>query len=778
MWLDRLLTYLWRLWQGGNEPEFLARLRKMAAAREQLAGMMGSTEDGLYVLSADGRQIFYLSPGLTHVFQRRLEEIESDPAWPLSMIHPEDHGIFKTSFADLAQSEKRSCRYRIVAGNCEVRWVQDNARLVKAAGDGQVFVVGTVTDVTRQTLAELSRNQAETSLRLLERALAASANGIVITDMSKASQPIIYANAAFQRITGYSLEEVLGSNCRFLQGPHSQQPELDVLRQAISRGESCTVTLRNYRKSGTLFWNRLSISPIHDEYGRISHFVGVQQDISEVVESTRALSESERRLTLTFDAINEGVWDYFIQRDRVYVASSWTRIVGYGPEDLPKNQDALWFAIHPEDVARARRAMESHLKGSTPLYQVEYRLRCKDGHEIWVESRGRVVERDAEGQPLRMVGSITDITERYGFEQQIMEWNARMDSIFTLSPDGFVYFDHNRRVEYANPAFEAMTGMPIGQILNMDYSRFAEAVLANADPVDGSQPFRTAMDLDGLVKENDPKRSRCGQLVLLRPEHRVLAFDLRRTPNGESLVLYLRDVTRETEVDRMKSEFLSTAAHELRTPMASIMGFSELLLRRDYSKEVAKDLLETIHRQSKRLTNLLNELLDLARIEARGGKDFKYKHQSVGPIICDAMMALAAQEGLNHPVLVMADELPDVNVDEAKIQQAIMNVISNAYKYSPEGGEVKVEVVTTETEIGICVSDQGIGMSEAQLARLFERFYRADPSGNIPGTGLGMSLVKEILEHHQGRVEARSVLGQGSSITLWLPLALSLAKAA
>jgi signal transduction histidine kinase len=264
--------------------------------------------------------------------------------------------------------------------------------------------------------------------------------------------------------------------------------------------------------------------------------------------------------------------------------------------------------------------------------------------------------------------------------------------------------------------------------------------------------------------------------MLAQPVPRVLQRSLRYSDSRQAaMTLYFRDVTREMEVDRMKSEFLSTAAHELRTPLASIMGFSELLMMREYDEKRRRDMLETMHRQSKRLTNLLNELLDLARIEARQGKDFKRERQPLGKLLSEVLAAFLMPD---DPRVVEADlpaDLPEVDVDRAKLQQALLNVLSNAYKYSPQGGIVRLDTVEGRRHgqrvVGIRVIDQGMGMTPEQLGHLFERFWRADTTGHIPGTGLGMALVKEILELHGGAVDVASEYGKGTTITLWLPMA-------
>jgi signal transduction histidine kinase len=255
---------------------------------------------------------------------------------------------------------------------------------------------------------------------------------------------------------------------------------------------------------------------------------------------------------------------------------------------------------------------------------------------------------------------------------------------------------------------------------------------------------------------------------------RVLEIGLRQGHGGGvSQVLSMRDVTHETEVDLMKSEFLSTAAHELRTPMSSIYGFSELMLRRRLSPERQQEVVATIHRQSELMIAIINELLDLARIEARRGQDFVLESCDLTQLLPALVADFRAPGQRPEPQLDLGTRPAPVNVDPAKLRQALLNVLSNAYKYSPGGGAVDVRLLRDDglLRLGIEVRDHGIGMTPEQLARVSERFYRADASGTIPGTGLGMSIVKEIVELLGGSLALASEAGQGTTVTLWLPCA-------
>ena len=169
----------------------------------------------------------------------------------------------------------------------------------------------------------------------------------------------------------------------------------------------------------------------------------------------------------------------------------------------------------------------------------------------------------------------------------------------------------------------------------------------------------------------------------------------------------------------------------------------------------------------------MNELLDLARIEARQGKDFIFEDVNLVDVVATVVIGFKIPDKRKSPESEVPDTALMVNVDPSKIQQALSNLISNAYKYSPNGGSVRIRfrknTDSNKPMIGIEVQDEGIGMTSEQLARVFERFYRADPSGKIPGTGLGMSIVKEIVEFQHGHVDIISSIGQGTSVTIWLP---------
>jgi len=375
------------------------------------------------------------------------------------------------------------------------------------------------------------------------------------------------------------------------------------------------------------------------------------------------------------------------------------------------------------------------------------------------------------------------LVERERAERDRLLATQRMQEVLALSGDGFVYFDEMDCIALCNPAVGPLLGPEPALLLGLTAAQLdvlLQGVLAPGEPAPGF-----AQHLQAVVQAADSPAGaeaqtevRRGRLQLaaqgVASPVRVVDWSLRRTQNSGRAVLYLRDVTHETEVDRMKSEFLTTAAHELRTPMVSVFGFTELLLNRPVPEGRRREVLETIHRQASLLIKMVNELLDLARIEARQGKDLQRRDARLTPLLQQTVDSLLVKDDPRSVCLSLRHPDATASVDPEKFQRALTNVLSNAFKYSPDGGAITLETLdgtlAGQQAVGIRVRDNGIGMNETQCARVFERFYRADPSGHIPGTGLGMSLTHEIVTLHGGRVDVESAPGEGTSVTLWWPL--------
>ncbi|MEI7025475.1 ATP-binding protein [Paenibacillus sp. y28] len=259
------------------------------------------------------------------------------------------------------------------------------------------------------------------------------------------------------------------------------------------------------------------------------------------------------------------------------------------------------------------------------------------------------------------------------------------------------------------------------------------------------------------------------------PQPRVVQIYSEPLYTGDEhvgMLLVHRDITKEYEADQLKSEFVSTVSHELRTPLASVLGFAELLLHKQLTPERQKKYIGTIHQEANRLTSLINNFLDLQRMESRK-QTYDFSMMNMADAIRETM-ELQRVNAPNHRFEFKPGlEDAHVNADPDKMKQVLMNVIGNAIKYSPDGGTVSVQLRREDANLCIDITDEGLGIPAEALPKLFHKFYRVDNSDRreIGGTGLGLAIVKEIMNIHGGDVKASSVYGQGSTFTLLLPLA-------
>jgi len=350
---------------------------------------------------------------------------------------------------------------------------------------------------------------------------------------------------------------------------------------------------------------------------------------------------------------------------------------------------------------------------------------------------------------------------------EIKQWSDQLSAVFLLTPDGFVSFDAERKVKLTSPAFNKLFNLRGTDLIGLGEKAFWDWFEKRCTP---ESRFSGAPLL--LHKSKGERHL----TELAGPIKSVIELQLEASNSTNvSQVLHVRDVTRETEVDRIKNEFLATAAHELRTPIVSILEFSELLLTRAYLPQQQHEFLEIIHDQSKWMASILNHLLDLARIDAQRGKYLHLATTDIGVLLHKAVAEFSSSEG-GRIVIHLPSESRHAIVDQANLSKAVSDLLSNGLKYSAAGDAVECRLLDAVIKVnekecfGIRIRDYGIGMTKEQLAQVGDRFYRVDSSGKNPGTGLGVSFVKEIIALHHGKFEIDSEIGKGTTVTLWLPL--------
>ncbi|MAK60214.1 MAG: hypothetical protein CMK09_04485 [Ponticaulis sp.] len=452
-------------------------------------------------------------------------------------------------------------------------------------------------------------------------------------------------NPACEKLFGYSAEEVIGQNVSMLMTEEHRHTHDGYLQNYVKTGDARIIGIGREvmarKKSGEVFALDLSVSEFVQRGER--SYCGIVRDLTQRNEARHVIQHQKETLEFALQSGDLGLWDWDRSKGYVDYSDRSAAMIGYRREEL-RHDFSVWESlIHPDDFPRASELMNQFVTDQTRKYKIEFRMRHKLGHWVWVQARGKVFQRDAEGRPVRIVGVHQDISER-------------------------------KRMEI------------------------------------------------------------------------------------------------------MKDEFVSTVNHELRTPLTSIFGSLDMLQRLCAGQLDAKRqrLIELAYEGCARLNRLVNDILDLEKIEA--GK-IEYHLERVNfdelvTVVVNRHQAMADRFMVNFDLETNAAGV-NVNVDPDRFNQALVNLLSNASKFSPEGDTVVIRTKILSTgSVRVLVEDHGPGIPDAFRPKIFEKFAQADSSSKrkAQGTGLGLSITKSIIEAFHGQVSFETEIGNGSTFYFDLPI--------
>jgi PAS domain S-box-containing protein len=508
-----------------------------------------------------------------------------------------------------------------------------------------------------------------------------------------------------------------------------------------------------------LFSPALNGTPITPTYvaGRFAAFALIAIGVGIAGARLRRSEQRSRRLVEGLPLV------MYVEDDNglTYISPQIESLLGHPVEEWLKGSGLWRRSLHPDDRERVLAAYERGVAEKAELAYT-YRLVRPDSRAVWVSDQSTYF---SDGKRSYRQGFIVDVTDQKTSEAEVDRHAALMRGLLDGTIDGITLTDRSGRIAIANrPMLNFVEELKLPRTGLMH-----ERLLAIADRVTDRQRYERRMrELAASpdVESSDEFELNDGERVFQGYTKPVLGSD----DSYLGRVWTLREVTEARQVDRIKDALVATVSHELRTPLTSIIGYLELLGSGEPLGEEAARFVEIVRRNAARLQRMVEELLFLSRVEA-GGLELDLEDVDVVELARTALGS--ADPAAAAKRITLEYDGPDAlrtRADANRLGQVFDNLISNAIKFTPERGRVKVSMDSDEGTIVASVCDTGCGIPQAEQSRLFERFFRSSSTRDVPGTGLGLTIVRAIVESHGGSILFKSAEGEGTTFTFTLPL--------
>ncbi len=592
---------------------------------------------------------------------------------------------------------------------------------------------------------------------------------------------ILNVNKYGAEYLGYKKEELIGQSVWQVVLDEDlervQKQIRNIIEQKITKSE---LEFRKLTRDGTLLYVQEKVHLILDDQGDAAELLIMCRDISPMIRAQEQIRVNEERLRLAIDSAREGTWDRNFITGDLFLSGYLKEIFGYAEEDNI-DIDYVWNKlVYENDRDRVLEKINEHIEGKTEGYDIEYRIRKKSGEIIWIVEKGRVVERDENGNAFRMTGVIIDINDKKQMQEALRESEELLKAFTLAMPDDAYLVNEDgkfiRIFKENDPGYEIKDHQDVFTLFPYDVAKQAKALIRKTIDKQSSQRWEYKINLKHETKWFEG-----------------ITANLSISINNKKMVVWVaRDITKRKQLEhnliaskkeadqanQAKSEFLASMSHEIRTPMNNIIGMTDLTLETKLTDE-QKEYTEIIRSSSGHLLDIINDILDLSKIEA-GKVQYKKSLIKLDETIREVMQANipnANDKGISLEYQIKSDVPNEVSGDRIHLKQILYNLIGNAIKFT-EKGECRLEVQQQHEQpessaymLEFIVKDTGIGIPADKLESIFETFSQAHSGTNTKygGTGLGLTITKKLIENLGGSIRVDSEEGKGSTFSFWIP---------
>ena len=771
-----------------REMQVSARVRSTAVSGvsvEYAEAALHSLSAGVIMQLATG-EIVTCNPSAERLLGLTRDQIARktslDPVW--NMIHEDGSPFPGETHPSMVTLATGHALRDVVMGVCRSDgsfvWVSINTEPILGPDGRPAAVVITFHDITdRKREAEEALGRSEDDLRYVFE------HSVVGMSMTFPSGEVL-VNGAFARMLGYDAADLAGARWRDFTHPDDVEDSRTHVASLLSgHQDAFHLTKRYVRRDGSVVWADVWTSLRRDAAGRSVFFVTNAIDITERMAAEAELRRNATLLALAQHSARAGTWYWDMTSGRLDWSPEMFSLFGLSPAKDVATFDAWRGTLHPDDRQAAERRIEDAIRRREFL-DSEYRIVRPDGETLWIQALGET-EYDPSGQPVWMAGLCMNVTDRKRAEDEARQLNAELEmrvaertedlrkamaynrSLIEASVDPLMTIGRDGRILDVNEATVRATGVPREELVGTDFPRyFTEADRARAG-------YEKAFS-EGTVRDYELQLERKGA----PPVPVDLNATVFRDSNGavQGVFASARDLSVrqefEAQLAKANSElesFSYSVSHDLRAPLRAIEGFSGMLVRNSSERLNAEDkrLLDIVRANALRMSALIDDLLSFSRL---GRHEVRHARLEMTSIARSAIEEILKDSEARERIEFRLGELPDAEGDPALLRHVWINLLSNALKFSARQEKPAIEVagVPDGSFAVYHVRDNGAGFDPKYASKLFAVFQRLHSLEEFEGTGIGLALVKRIVEKHGGRTWAEGEVGRGATFWFSLPL--------